>query len=139
MLFKESCGKEEVIGDDSKCLFHAAGLRKTRFMLCSLVNVGVKIFKWLFGTVWTLSGGGLQGRHKASVAMAVWQKQRCILVLEPNATLIFSLANLQLSLHSLFVSPSNPLLSVSIHFLPASHANLKSTTLCKGAQCAKTV
>lgn len=54
MLFKESCGKEEVIG---KCVFHAVGFRKTRFMLCSLVNVGVKIFKWLFGTVWTLSGG----------------------------------------------------------------------------------
>lgn len=75
--------------------------------------------------------GGLGGRHKASVAMAVWQEQRCILALEPNATLIFSLANPQLSLHSLFVSQSSLLLSVTLQFLPASHASLKSAALCK--------
>lgn len=50
--------------DDSKYLFHAAGLRKMRFMLCSLVNVRVKIFKWLFGTVWTLGGGDYKGSIK---------------------------------------------------------------------------
>lgn len=83
--------------------------------------------------------GGLQGKHKALVAMVVWQEQRCILVLEPNATLIFSLASLQLSHHSLFVSPSSPLLSATIHFLPACRANLKSTALCKEVRSAKTL
>lgn len=104
------------------------------------VRVGVndhKIFKWLFGTVWTLSGG-LGGKHKASVAMTVWQKQRCILVLEPNATLIFSLANLQLSLHSLFASQSSLLLSVTLQFFPTSHANPKSAAFSKEKKCVKT-
>lgn len=105
------------------------------------VRVNVKnpeIFKWLFGTVWSPSGG-LGGRHKASVAMAVWQEQRRILALQPNATLIFSLANLQLSLDSLFVSQSSPLLSVTLQLLPTPHANLKSAAaLCKEGKCVKT-
>lgn len=79
------------------------------------------------------------GSHKASVAMAVWQEPRCILALEPNATLIFSLANLQLSLHSLFVSQSSLLLSVTLQLLPASHANLQSAAFCKEKKSVKTL
>lgn len=71
--------------------------------------------------------------------MTVWQEQRCILALQPNATLIFSLANLQFSLHSLFVSQSSLLLSVTVQFLPATHANLKSATFCKEQKCVKTL
>ncbi len=97
-----------------------------------------KIFKWLFGTVWSPSGGGLGGRNKAPVAMAVWREQRCILALEPNATLIFSLATLQLSLHSLFVSQSSLLLSVTLQFPPTPHANLKSAAFCKEKKRTKT-
>lgn len=68
---------------------------------------------WMLGSTWRItrclndslvqSGHpvrGLGGRHKASVAMAVWHEQRRILALEPNASLIFSLASLQLSIHN---------------------------------------
>lgn len=85
------------------------------------------------------SAGGPGGKHKASVAMTVWQKRRCILALQPNATLIFSLANLQLSLHSLFVSLSSLLLSVTLQLSPASHANPKSAAVREEDKCAKTL
>lgn len=61
------------------------------------------------------------------------------MALEPNATLIFSLANLQLSLHSLFVSQSSLLLSVTLQFLPTSHANLQSAAFCEEKKCVKTL
>lgn len=63
------------------------------------------------------SAGGLWRKHKAFVAMVLWHEQWCILEFEPNATLIFSLANPQLSLHSLFVSQSSLLPSLTTHFL----------------------
>lgn len=81
-----------------------------------------KMFKWLFGRVGSPSEG-TGGRHKAPVAMVVQQEQGCILAPEPNATLIFSLANL----HSLFTAClflSQALLSVSVWLLPISHASL---------------
>lgn len=115
-----------------KCLFN-----RVEFMKCNLCpdtgfsgqqedSQDVEMTLW-YSLVTRWRGG----RQEASVAMVVWQEHRCILALEPNATLIFSLANLQLSLHSLFVSQSSLLLSVTLQLLPASHANLQSAAFCQ--------
>lgn len=70
--------------------------------------------------------------------MAVWHEHQCILVLEPNATLIFSLASLQLSPQCLCHSQADCCLSLSGSFQHL-HANLKSAAFCEEKNCVKTL